>query len=165
MSEILDKPRLADRTEAILRSDRQALRRKGPKPRDPAILLTLVPDNSAVIRLMDAYMPLVAEAAGLDYVRLVGGRTDQIAEHTLARTFLLLADLTGGDESVAALVSQALGQGRRVILAARDAAEVPPQLVGVPYIRYGQGPGEFDQLLRTIRQATVSTMDDHVRLA
>jgi hypothetical protein len=165
MSENVDKLRLADRTEAILRSDRLALRRVCPKRRDPAVLLTLVPDVGAVIDLMDAYLPDVAEAAGLQYVRMVGAETHELPEPLLTRTFLVLADVTGRDETVVNLVYQALGQGRRILLSAQDAADLPSDLGGMPQVIYGLGPGEFDALLRAVRHGAFSTMEDEAILA
>ncbi|HWI66253.1 MAG TPA: hypothetical protein VNT75_30845 [Symbiobacteriaceae bacterium] len=161
----VDKLRLADRTEAILRSDRSALKKTARRQQhEPAILLTLVPDVGPVIDLMDAYVSDIAEMANLQYVRLIGQEHRELPEHLLDRTFLALADLTGRDESVVTLVYQALSRGRRVLLATQDGMEIPEELGYLPKVTYSLGEGMFDQLLRAVRQASCSTMEDYIAL-
>ncbi|HYF95900.1 MAG TPA: hypothetical protein VD969_27085 [Symbiobacteriaceae bacterium] len=158
MSGNADKLRLADRTESILRRDRSALQKRNR--RQPAILLTLVPDVGPVIDLMDAYMPEIAEVAGLQYVKLLGSEQRELPAQVLEQTYLLLADLTGRDESVVTLVYQALGLGRRVLLTAQAADEVPVDLNHVQRVFYNLDAGAFDALLRAIREASFSAMEE-----
>lgn len=166
MSGNVDKLRLADRTEAILRSDRSALQKKTARrhQHEPAILLTLVPDVGPVIDFMDAYVSDVAEMAGLQYVRLVGQENRELPDQLLDRTFLTLADLTGRDENVITLVYQALGQGRRVLLAAQDYDEIPQELGYLPSVLYNLRDGLYDSLLKIVRQSSFSTMEDYIAL-
>lgn len=161
MSGHADKLRLADRAETILRSDRSALRRaKRAEDPEPAILLTLVPDCSTVIDFMDAYLPEIAEMAGLQYVRLIGSNLRNLPDKCLERTFLMLADLTGRDENVITLVYEALGLGRRVLLAAQDPGELPSDLRTIPAVLYSLETGQFEGLLRAIQTSACSTMED-----
>ena len=165
MSGHAEKLRLADRAEAILRNDRSALRRaKQDEEHEPAILLTLVPDCGPVLDFMDAYVPEIAEIAGLQYVRLIGSALRNLPEKCMQRTFLLLADLTGRDESVITLVYEAMGQGRRVLLAAQDPGEIPADLRSIPAVLYSLETGEFDGLLQAIQASACSTMEDMVPL-
>lgn len=158
MSGNADKLRLADRTESILRSDRTALQKR--TRRQPAILLTLVPDVGPVIDLMDAYMPDIAEMAGLQYVKMLGPEQRELPEHLLERTYLLLADLTGRDESVVTLVYQALGMGRRVLLTAQEQNELPADLSRMQHVFYNLDAGAFDTLLRAVREASFSAVEE-----
>jgi|GEM_PF-3474009 len=159
MGEDLEKLHLADRTEAILRSDRQAFRQVQRQRKEP-VLLTLVPDNGAVIDLMDAYIPDIADAAGLKYVRLIGSDLHNLPRACLERTFLLLADLTGRDENVITLVYEALGMGRRVLLAAQSADEIPEGLESMPAVLYSLQHESFDELIQGTARLTTSTLDD-----
>ncbi|HWI53834.1 MAG TPA: hypothetical protein VNT01_16980 [Symbiobacteriaceae bacterium] len=162
MGETTEKPRLADRTEAILRSDRTALQKQAR--RQPAILLTVVPDNGPVIDFMDAYMPDVADMAGLQYVKMVGPEQRELPAHMLERTFLVLADVTGRDENVITLVYQALGLGRRVLLSAQAPEDLPQELEQIPHVTYDLSAGMFETLLQAVRQASFSAMEEAVSL-
>lgn len=157
------KLRLADRTETILRSDRTALQKR--VRRQPAILLTLVPNNGPVIDLMDAYMPVIADTNGLQYVRMLGAEQRELPEHLLHRTYLVLADLTGRDENVITLVYQALGQGRRVLLSAQTQEEIPIELSQVQHVFYSLDKGIFDSLLNAVRNASCSSMEEFAALS
>ncbi len=152
----LAKLHLADRTEAILRCDRNALRRARRTPQQPAILLALVPDSGDVIDLMDAHLPEVAGDAGLQYVRLVGTEMRILPRHLLHRTFLTVADLTGRNKGVITLVYQMLAMSRSVLLAARTAAEIPWDLRMLPSVIYHPEHSSFDQLLREVRHRTAA---------
>lgn len=160
MNERAEKLRLADRAEAILRNDRQAIRSRHRDGQEPALLLTLVPNQGAVIDLMDAYIPDIAETAGLQYVRLVGTGLREVPRHYLCRTFLVLADLTGRDEDVITLVYQTLGGGRRILISAQHVEEIPRDLESIPSVLYHLEQRRFDQFLREIQRRATSTLHD-----
>lgn len=151
MKEDLEKLRLADRAEAILRIDRHALRQAHRRSEEPAVLLTLVSDVGLVVDFMDAYIPELAEAAGLQYVRLIATGLQEVPRHYLSRAFLVLADLTGRDENVITLLYQTFGGGRRILLSAQERQEVPQDLGDVPFVLYSLERGEFDALLREVQ--------------
>jgi hypothetical protein len=159
----LERLPLADRTEAILRGDRHALRR-GPHPgQEPGILLALLPDDEAVITLMDAYLKEIADLAGLDYLRPETADLAQLPRPTLSRTFLVLADLTGRDEHVVTQVYHALSLGRRVLLSAQSEEDIPRELgARVPAVLYSPQRGRYDDLLREVLCRAQSTLDDRV---
>jgi hypothetical protein len=160
MRDVARKLRLADRAETILRSDRKAFLQARREQEHTAVLLTLVPDNGAVMDLMDAYIPEIAETAGLQYIRLVSSDLRDLPGPALERTFLLLADLTGRDETVITLVYQALGVGRRVLLTAQDPSELSPDLSGVRSVLYNLQEGELEALFAAVRSFAFSALDE-----
>jgi len=164
MSGHAEKLRLADRAEAILRSDRAAKLKARQELHEPALLLTLVPDEGPVIDFMDAYLPDIADTAGLQYVRLIGSDLRNLPVQCLRRTFLFLADLTGRDETVITLVYEALSMGRRVMLAAQHPGEIPADLSGVPAVLYDLESGQFEGLLQAIQASAYSTTEDLIPL-
>lgn len=165
MDRDLEKLRLADKTEAILRSDRQALRQAHSQPQNAAILLALLPTTGAVIDLMDAYLPDLAEKAGLQYIRMVSKDVTAIPKPVLNRALLVLADLSGRDEDVITLVYQALGAGRRVLLSAQSPDDLPADLRHLPSVTYDLAAKRFDQLIRAVGARSVSTVDDEQLVA
>ncbi|HLN60491.1 MAG TPA: hypothetical protein VK464_02990, partial [Symbiobacteriaceae bacterium] len=62
---------LADRAEAILRSDRQSLVLSRRRRQVSSVLLTMVPGSDPTVDLMDDYLQSVADTAGLQYVRQI----------------------------------------------------------------------------------------------
>lgn len=163
MSEHVEKLRLADRTEAILRSDRTALRKK--TRRQPAVLLTLVPDIGHVIDFMDAYMPDIAESVGLEYIRLLGSENGTIPAQLLERVSLTLADVTDQDRDVLALVRQVLSEGRRTLLAAQSPADIPFELRHLQHVLYSLQTNDFEALLRAVRDAACGALAEQEQLA
>lgn len=133
----LAKLRLAIRTEALLRTDRTALHRRRQWQSEPALLLALLPENSAVTMLMDSCLPDIAERAGLQYIRLNGSETRAIPHALLHRADLILADLTGRPEEVVTLVYQAIAAGRRILLSGQAAEDFPPDLDAFHQVLYG----------------------------
>lgn len=157
MKEDLDRIRLSDRIGAILRTDRSALRQSRRNPSERSVLLVLVPDSGTAKELFDAYLPDLATGAGLRYVRLAAADRVEIAPQLLDQSLLVLADLAGRHERVITLVYQTFGHGRRVLLAAREPGEIPPDLDEVPAVFYGTADGEFDALLDAVRQMASPT--------
>lgn len=155
---------LADRAEAILRSDRQALRRTPRHPVQPGILLVLVPENGAVIDLMDAYIPDIADATGLQYLRMVCANLSSIPTPYEERTALLLADLTGQHEAVINLVYQALGAGKRILLCAQATDDIPQDLAALPCVTYRLEQGGFDRLLREVMDRASIALEHRVSM-
>ena len=160
MGDLRSRPRLADRLDTILRSDRHALRRRDRRVGEPAVLLTLLPDDDTVVALLDSHLPSLAEAAGLQYMSLVANDEANLPHSLLSRTFLVLADLTGRDECVVTLVYQALGHGRRVLLSARNDSEIPRDLNAVPRVLYDCDAHRWEALLNVVRAAVESTCHD-----
>jgi hypothetical protein len=161
MRDNAQKLRLADRAEAILRSDRKSFLQNQRQQQLPAVLLALVPDIGGVIDLMDAYIPEIAENAGLQYIRLISTDMRELPRAVLERTLLVLADVTGRDESVVTLVYQALALGRRVLLSAQNPADLPPALGdAVHSVLYNQEEGQFGPLIQSIRSLAFSALDE-----
>ena len=158
----MEKVRLADKTEAILRADRQALRQGQSQPQNSAILLVLLPTTGAVIDLMDAYLPDVAEKASLQYIRMLSKDVTAIPRQVLNRALLVLADLSGRDEDVVTLVYQALGAGRRVLLSAQSPTDIPADLTHLPSVIYDLSDNRFDQLLAAVGARSASTVDEQL---
>jgi len=152
MSEKLDKLRLADRAEAIIRRDRHAIEQVRRGPRADGLLLALGSNVSAVADLWDRHIPQVAEAAGLGYVRLVATGRREVPEDLIARAVLVLADLAGRDEDVVTLVYQTFGDGRRILLAGGGPADIPRDLADVPSVFYDLEGAQVQPLLDEIRR-------------
>jgi hypothetical protein len=132
----LAKLRLANRTEALLRTDRTALHRRRQCQNEPALLLALLPENGAVTTLMDSCLPDIAERAGLQYNRLLGSETRAIPHALLHRADLILADLTGRPEEVVTLIYQAIAAGRRILLSGQSPEDFPPDLDALHQVLY-----------------------------
>lgn len=152
MSESLDKLRLADRTHAILRKDRSAIRHLRREPREAGLLLALASDAEAINAMLDRHLPPIATAAGLEYVRLEATLVREVPRALIPRAFLVLADLTGRDEDVITLVYQTFGDGRRVLLAGHDPTDIPGDLADVPSVLYDLAGGQIEPLLDAVRR-------------
>lgn len=152
VSESLNKLRLADRTQSILRKDRNAIRHVRQGPREAGLLLAVASDTDAITRLLDQNLPPIAAAAGLEYVRLVAATLQEVPRALIPRTFLVLADLTGRDEDVITLVYQTFGDGRRVLLAGRDPSDIPCDLGDVPSVLCDLAGGQIEPLLDEVRR-------------
>ncbi|HEY3363702.1 MAG TPA: hypothetical protein VGK74_01445 [Symbiobacteriaceae bacterium] len=153
MSGELQKLNLAERAGSILRSDRQAFERANIRTTKP-VLLVLIPREGDATDLADAYIPDIAGAAGLQYVRPAPCDLRNLPPNLLRRSRLVLADLSVPNENITALMNQALGLRRRVLLMAQSAEYVPRDLVSIPSVLYGLEPGLFNHLLReTLREA------------
>lgn len=152
MRDDLEKLRLSDRAEAILRSDRHALRHAQRQAHEPAILLTLVPDQGSIIDFMDAYVAELAENLGLQYVRLVATGLWEVPRNYLSRTFLVLADLSDRDENVVTLLYQTFGSGRRILVSATCPDDIPADLSEVPAVFYDLPRGEWQSLLSEVHR-------------
>jgi hypothetical protein len=145
------KLRLADRTEAILRSDRRQLRTV-TQPPEVQLLLALVPNTGLIVDFMDAYLPEVAEEAGLQYVRLIADGLREVPRHYINRTAVVVADLTNRSEEVVTLLYQTFGGSRRILLAARNPDEIPVDLADLTTLYYDLENGLFESLLEEMRQ-------------
>lgn len=144
------KLRLADRTEAILRSDRRQLRTVTQSP-DVQLLLALVPNTGLIVDFMDAYLPEVAEEAGLQYVRLIADGLREVPKHYINHTAVVVADLTDRSEEVVTLLYQTFGQSRRILLTARNPEEIPVDLADLTTLYYDLENGLFESLLTEMR--------------
>jgi hypothetical protein len=164
MSGVLDKANLADRMDAILRSDRQARVLSDRRRQGATVLLTLVPNVGQVIDLADGYIQTIADTAGLEYIRQVGADLPDELSRWLPSTFLLVADLTGGDPKVADNVREALRTGRRVLLAVQNTADLPADLAAVPHVPYSLAPGGADRLVAAVRAIACAHVGEFVPL-
>ena len=155
---------LADRAEAILRSDRQSLVLSRRRRQVSSVLLTIVPGSGPTVDLLDDYLQSVADTAGLQYVRQCAAHLEETPSRWLDHAFLLLADMTGRNENVVANVYEALRAGRRVLLAACDPADLPPDLASVPSVVYSLEEGGADELVRMVRSIAWANVGDFVPL-
>lgn len=150
MKRAWDRLRLADRVESILRTDRHALRHVREQSQEPLLLLALASESGIVQDFLDGYLPEIAEAAGLGYVRLIASGLTEVPRHYVESAFLVVADVTGRAEEVITLVYQCLGSGRRILLAAQHPDEVPPDLAEIPLACFNLDQGDFRGFLEEV---------------
>lgn len=115
------------------------------------MLLALVPNTGLIVDFMDAYLPEVAEEAGLQYVRLIADGLREVPKHYINRTAVVVADLTDRSEEVVTLLYQTFGGSRRILLTARNPDEIPVDLADLTTLYYDLENGLFESLLEAMR--------------
>jgi len=121
------------------------------QPSEMQLLLALVPNTGLIVDFMDAYLPEVAEAAGLQYVKLIANGLREVPKHYINRTAVVVADLTDRSEEVITLLYQTFGGSRRIVLTARNPQEIPADLSDLTTLYYDLDHGLFEHLLDEIR--------------